>query len=464
MAKFVLGALLSLAACASIEKKESSIDTLLFSQQRTDLIANSTTYTAVPSVDGEGLVLTISQADRCTRIETLHSRRTTHVERHADRTTMSALSVFTTVFGFAGVYGYLNADSIAQMQTQSSMPETPAQVRTGSIVAMAIAGVSLLVMATDVVRARDTDRDDGIITAEVPRDAEPCNGRPTGATRVVLDLGSTTLTDTTDGDGRVAFSLTDVPSTAIPQTRQPFGVVIDRARVNVELADDEVKQLRGALADDPRSGWAKDCDRFFHQADAILSRSAEQSAVTKLTAQLQDIVQLCTSYSQQDQARALAAALQARRAELEREAQQRDRDQPPHGAPDQSHDPAQGDQLLGWACAGNSTAKRIAYGAVACVSAHAGSICQKITRSGFKAVEKQIAKGNGLAMAVLDGIVKGLGIEQEVADYAREVCQKVSDGIANGIHLQSPSAPNLKSCALNMVSWTNNLCASVSQP
>lgn len=442
MQRIFLGALVSLAGCASIETRVSSVDTLLSAERQSQHIASSTQYTVVTSVDGERIVLVVSQADRCAQTDTLRHHRTTHMTRVPDTRVMTALSVVMTVFGVAGAYGYIDADNIAQMQTDSGTATTPAEVRASSIVAMGIAGASLLFLGANVVRARDSDRDDGIITASVPRGEVACNEQATRAARVVLELGGGTLTGDTDEDGRAAISLVDVPGAATPYARRPFGVVIGSMRVMVALSDSDVARLRAALAGDPSSRWSRDCDDFLREAAAMLSRGASPADVARLRDGVGAAAQLCTSSGQQAQARALRAALDAHDAQL--------------AAPTAPG----GDALLGWACAGNSKAKRFFYGALACVGSHAGEICSALSSECLHRALERIAFRLGLPAFGAVQLVKWLGIEQELTTFAAELCTRLKTQVLP----HTPTQSNPFSCLDHAISWTASLCTSMSLP
>ena len=252
--------LISLTACAPAVHDYPS-DTALPSLLRSETVAGVVTYSAVPELSGDTLTLAISEADRCSEIETPRKHRVTHVERKVNNTFVRAYWVVGVLFACTGIGTYFDADDIAAMRNQQSMSgmmTTPNHVRTTGIVEMTVGGLALAMAIGSYVRAIDSERDDGVIAGAPLRKEHACNPRPSRDTPALLDLGVQTLRRETDEQGQVRFALTSVSSQAVPQRGRPLSVVIGTSRIKIELADSELAELRRALETNPASQLAKE--------------------------------------------------------------------------------------------------------------------------------------------------------------------------------------------------------------
>lgn len=434
MAKPFLGVLLALGACAPIHVRETAVDTTIASLLLRETVADSVAYTAAARVRGDVLALELSQAERCAEIETPRAHRVTRVERHLDARVMSSISVIGGLFSFAGVYGYVDADRIAATQNQSGMGRmtTPDEVRNAGIVGMAIGGMALLAIAGNHLRALDGQRDDGAISGPPVRREYACHQHPTAGTRVALDLGDATLRGDTDDFGRVDFALTDVPLAAFPR-RGPLGVVIDGRRARVDLADNELAELRRTLEANPASRLARDlralCDASIAEADVILSGAPGRDRIARAAEALQHAAAQCTASGQVARVNALSTRLGERRKELDDEealaARQRGEALDELKARQVPVPPQATAGLLPATC-GGSGAYKVTVGFLVCMAPLANDICANATEAGLRYIGHRLVAGlhlRPLPRAVADAAVDW-GASQ-AAPYVGDACSRL---------------------------------------
>jgi hypothetical protein len=434
MAKSFLGMLLALAACAPIYVRETAVDTAIASRLDRDIVADSVAYTAAARVHGDVIALELSQAERCAEIETPRAHRVTRVERHLDARVMSTIWVIGGLFSFAGVYGYVDADRIATTQNQSGMGmmTTPGDVRNAGIVGMAIGGMALLAIAGNHLRAIDSQRDDGAVSGPPVRRDYACNQHSTAGTRVALDLGDATLRGDTDDVGRVEFALTDVPLAAFPR-RGPLGVVIDGRRARVDLADNELAELRRTIQANPASRLARDlqalCDAGIAEADAMLSGAPRRDRLAGAAAALQHAAAQCTAPAQVARVNALSAQFGQRQKALDDEEAlaARQRGEPRDGLEERRVPvpPQATPGLLTAACGGNN-AYKVTVGYLVCMAPMANDICANATEAGLRYIGHRIVAGLGLGLlprAAADAAVDtGAAL---AAPYIGDVCRRM---------------------------------------
>lgn len=244
---------LSLSACASIRSVESTTETPLEPLITREVEPETVEYEVVTSTtSGLELSVAVQQSEKCTRTTTPRVHRQRHITRQADRTTTRATWSLAALGLGAGAYGYIDAEGVA---LRSSRGATPDEVRQYSLGVLVLGVLATTVGLIDVVRAADSDLDDGVIKQRSEHESYACRSHRTENMNVGLALkNDQVLLSRTDDRGIARFNFHDVPDESFPDGDTEVVVLVRKNRVPVVgFGSRQQIALRENLLADPTS-------------------------------------------------------------------------------------------------------------------------------------------------------------------------------------------------------------------
>lgn len=259
----VLAGLLLCQGCAAI-KTETTVETVpLRTAESRHTVRGSHDVEVEATAHGTRLDLAVREQDRCDIV-------TSHIGqklRHERRSLVDGTANWSPQYSFltaallagAGVYGIIDAQSLADMSAESSpdQPASPTDYQAAGAV-MIGAGVGLAIIgAIDLGRLRDSTDNLGEVTISSDRRTEPCHAHPVAGRGVEVALGRTRLRARTDARGVASVSLMDVPEDDLP-VAEGGSVTVGEELVQFALEDADAGALRQALIDSSRSRVHKD--------------------------------------------------------------------------------------------------------------------------------------------------------------------------------------------------------------
>lgn len=284
-----LGTVLALSGCATITRTETLTDTPIKPVEKRGTSPDSVIYVVKSDADGDRLKLAVEQSETCFITKTPRKRRTKHVARSADSKFLTTTWTLAGLAGLLGVGMYSDAQGIADdvNMDPTAEPTTPDEVRRTGIAVIGLGAAIAVIAIGNHLRAVDYEEDAGVFRGEPDRDEFTCNEMPTKKHDVTLLLADGTKKHgTTDDEGWIEFSLSDVPLAGLPHGtskddlfpgESTAQLLIDDTPVSIKLAQDDTEELAFAVMSDPASRASKDvlaqrqraCDKDVEQARGV---------------------------------------------------------------------------------------------------------------------------------------------------------------------------------------------------
>ncbi len=261
--------------CASIHSIESTTNLPLESSIEHRVVDDSMEFSVATEVEGHRISLAIEQQVTCATLTTPRTHRRRYVDRRVDPTLSRATWTVAAISIGGGVYGSLNADTLA---AQSTGPDSPTagqyQQYAGGL--LIIGAVAATIGVIDGLRATDSRYDDGVIKGEATREQAACRRRASDNRSVVLRLANGhQLPGRSDERGRVTFDLSDVPEAGLPG--EVTHLALGPAQVIIDLSSAQRTTIRSSLLADPTSRLAMDLLQQRRDACASVVASARAS-------------------------------------------------------------------------------------------------------------------------------------------------------------------------------------------
>lgn len=251
-----------LAGCARITAREYRTDTPVAPSVRDAPIADSLVYRAKVAVQGPLLHVEIAQAETCVEVTTERVHRMTRIERHADPTITGTTWLVAALGVGGGIAGYAQADALA---TQNGT--TPDAIRQTAI-GMAVLGLAATAIGfVDLSRARDEQRDDGLIAGASRRREYACKQHRTGGVELVVAGIGAPL----DGTGAADVDLSSLAENVFDDA---LTATIEGKELALPLAPTQRRALVLAISLQPQSRIAQDrLAKHRAQCDAAIARA-----------------------------------------------------------------------------------------------------------------------------------------------------------------------------------------------
>jgi hypothetical protein len=244
--------------CASVQSIESTTSTRLEASVEHKVVDDSLELSVATEVQGHKLTVAIEQQETCATLTTPRTHRRRYVDRRVDPTSSRATWTIAVLSIGAGVYGTVDADSLAAQSTAPDAP-TAEQYRqyAGGLLVVGLAAATIGVI--DGLRAGDSKYDDGIIRSETTRTEATCRRRASSNRDVALRLANgEQLTGRSDEAGKVTFDFAAVPEAGLPGDTTREDIAVGSARVKVALSYDQRAAIRSSLLAEPTSRLAVD--------------------------------------------------------------------------------------------------------------------------------------------------------------------------------------------------------------
>lgn len=248
-------ALILMAGCASIHTTESITDVPLDPSVSRGIRKESLQHEVTADIEGYTIELAVVQSETCWVTTTARSHRTRHVRRVAEASTSRTIWGIAVTSLAGGIYAYADAERLSADASASLTAPEYRQAGTGLFVLGAAAAIVGLI---DQARASDSEVDDGVIDGVIGKDEHTCRRRKTRQRAVSLVLtNGDRLEGVLDEQGVATLSFLPIPEEGAA-TDGPMFLLVDNARLRVDLTPDERKALHDALLSNPRSRVALD--------------------------------------------------------------------------------------------------------------------------------------------------------------------------------------------------------------
>lgn len=283
---FSLVAATMASGCATItESVEMKANPAGNDRVKSDVVEGSLRYAAVLRTIDQSIVASLKQSEDCqtTRTQRVHRTQVTKRTITGGFQPWLSLTIGGVLTG-AGVF------AVVRQATATGMPSSTTSSPDTLLLSGLLSGAGGLVMLTigiiDLIRARDSEEDLGVVNGSTSTETTECNVGPVPETSPVrIQLGRTQL-KTYPVDGRATFKMHDVPPSDLPLARQELTLSVRQTPVAVVFTERERKELEKQLGQDPTSALsteaagrrAKECAAAYEDAKKIvLSASSTDS-------------------------------------------------------------------------------------------------------------------------------------------------------------------------------------------